>query len=518
MPIRPNYWDFQYKVTWRANAKNTFTLLGIGAIDRFSFEPPRNPTPENLYVLNEAPLWNYTVGGTWQHSLKRGVLRVALSRNAFDNGLKKYDDNDESDEANRRLQTDARETENKLRLEMQQTFGRWKLSYGAVGQYLQYTTGTFVRRRAEVRDAQGNLVQPADIIDYSTALDFFRYGAHAQIGSQFFDERLRLSAGIRVDGNTFLDAGSDLSETLSPRVAASILLAENWTLNATIGRYARIPPYTVLGFQDGVDNLTNRDARYTLCDHYVAGFEYLPKPTTRFTLEGFYKEYSRVPVSVKDGISLANQGADFGAVGNEDIVSAGRGKAYGFEAFAQQKLTKRFYGILSYTFYYSRFSGLDGVLHPSSWDCRHLVALTSGYKLGRGWEVGACYNFQGGAPYTPFDLVASQRAYLTTGAGILDFSRVNTERLRAYSNLNLRIDKKYSFRKWSFNPYVDVSNALYQKSPARPEYTYKRNDESTAFLTTDGQPIRQDGANAIPLILQDETPLILPTIGFIAEF
>jgi len=521
LPIRPNYWDFQYKVTWRANAKNTFTLLGVGAIDQFSFEPPRNPTPENLYILNNLPAinqWNYTVGGTWQRSLKDGFLRVALSRNAFDNLLTKYDDNDEDNPAGRRLRSDSRETENKLRLEVQQTLGRWKVSYGAVGQALQYTTSTFRRDQAELRDMTGNLIQRAKIVDFDTDLDFIRYGAHAQIGSTFFDDRLRLSAGIRADGNTATNAGNDLGEALSPRAAVSFAIAPKWTVNATVGRYARIAPYTVLGFRDSTGVLTNRDARYQIADHYVAGVEYLPAPTTRFTVEGFLKRYDRIPVSVRSGISLANQGTDYGAIGNEDIVSVGKGEAYGFEVFAQQKLTKRFYALLSYTFYYSRFSGLDGVLRPSAWDSRHLVAFTGGYKLGRGWEVGTRYNYQGGAPFTPFDPVASQRQYFTTGAGVLDFSRLNTERLRAFSNLNVRVDKKYSFRRWSFNPFVDFTNVLFQPAPARPDYTFKRNDESTAFLTTDGQPIRTDGSNAIPLILQDETPQIVPTIGFIAEF
>ena len=101
---------------------------------------------------------------------------------------------------------------------------------------------------------------------------------------------------------------------------------------------------------------------------------------------------------------------------------------------------------------------------------------------------------------------------------MLDFSRVNTQRLRAFSNLNVRVDKKYSFRRWSFNPYVDVTNVLYQKNPAFPEYTFRRIDESTAFLTTDGQPVRPDGSNAVPLILQGGDPVIVPTIGFIVEF
>jgi len=39
----------------------------------------------------------------------------------------------------------------------------------------------------------------------------------------------------------------------------------------------------------------------------------------RFTLEGFYKGYSNVAVSEKDGISLANLGTDFTALSNEAV-------------------------------------------------------------------------------------------------------------------------------------------------------------------------------------------------------
>ena len=46
-----------------------------------------------------------------------------------------------------------------------------------------------------------------------------------------------------------------------------------------------------------------------------------------FTIEGFYKKYSNYPVSILDGISLANKGTDFGAVGNEPVQQNGKGRA-----------------------------------------------------------------------------------------------------------------------------------------------------------------------------------------------
>jgi hypothetical protein len=51
-----------------------------------------------------------------------------------------------------------------------------------------------------------------------------------------------------------------------------------------------------------------------------------------------------------------------------------------------------------------------------------------------------------------------------------------------------------------------------------PRYSFSRTTDNSGFLTTDGQPIRPDGSNAIPVLLQDEKPQVLPTIGFILEF
>jgi hypothetical protein len=47
LPIRPNYWDFQTKITHQLNKKITLTFIGIGAIDEFRFEAPKDATPKN---------------------------------------------------------------------------------------------------------------------------------------------------------------------------------------------------------------------------------------------------------------------------------------------------------------------------------------------------------------------------------------------------------------------------------------------------------------------------------------
>lgn len=524
LPIRPDYWDFQYKVTHKINPKTTLTALGVGALDDFYFEAPKDATPENLYILSSVPgvnQWNYTQGFALKRLIDNGFWNLTLSRNMLDNRLDQFADNTDgkqSDESKRILGIQSQEIENKLRFDLNRYAGDWKFSAGAMAQYVKYNNNSYARLRAELRDSAGNVVQPALENRFATAIDFFKFGLFGQVNRTFFGERLGVSAGIRADGNTFTDDGADIWRTLSPRASASYAFAPKWKLNASIGRYFKTPLYTVLGFRDASGRLVNQNQPYLKSDHYVAGLEFVPTRVLRFTLEGFYKQYADYPVSAFNGISLANQGGGFGILGNEQVLAEGKGEAYGLELFAQQKLNRNLYFTGSYTLFWSKFSNRDGQLVVSAWDNRHLLSLLGGYKFRRNWELGLKYRLQGGVPYTPLDLEASRLNYATLGTGVLDNGRLNTLRLGNFSQLDLRVDKKWNFKRATLDVFVDVQNVLNTINPAPPNYTFQRTADGTAFVTTDGQPFRSDGSNAIPLLLENTEGSLLPSIGIVVEF
>jgi hypothetical protein len=511
LPIRPNYWDFQFKTTTQLSAKTTLTFLGVGAIDRFSFAAPKDATPEKLFSLNSNPSIqqnSYTVGASIKHLTKTGFWNIALSRNVLDNQLDRYSDNLNPNPANRTLGITSVEAENKLRFDATSNVQGVKITYGATAQFAQFSNNTFARISAN----------PVINNTFSTAVNLGRFGAFVQVGKRFLDNRLGVSGGLRTDVNTFTNNGMNTLQTLSPRISVNYVLTDKWNVNASIGRYAKIPTYTILGFKNNAGDFVNKNADYTISNHFVAGVEHLPSSTTRFTIEGFYKSYSNVPISVRNGISLANLGSDFNVLGNEAVVTNGTGRAYGFEVFAQQKLTKRFFGIVSYTFYKSEYTNGQGRYIASAWDNRHLVSATFGYKFKRNWELGLKFRFQGGAPYTPFDLTASRANFLTLGEGILDFNALNTLRLNAFNSSDIRIDKKWNFKRVTLDLFLDVTNWYVAKVFQPDSYTFKRNDTNTAFVTTDGQPIQQNGSNAVPFLLSNNEANVLPTIGFIVEF
>lgn len=520
LPIRPDFYDFQYKVNHKFNDKTTLTSIGIGAIDKFSFAPTKESTPEDVYILRSTPYinqWTYTIGLTLNRKIENGFMNFTLSRNMFNTTLDKFEDENRI-EQNRTLLVQSDEAENKFRFDYNKFLNGWKFSAGMDAQYVGYNGNVFNKIFNEVKDANGQVISPEQTVQFDSHVNFFKYGIFGHASRRFFEERLLLSGGIRTDMNSMTETGNNPLKTLSPRFSISYRLTNQWNLNASAGTYYKAPIYTALGYKDKLGNFVNKDMDYTQSTHYVLGAEYLPKNSLRVTLEGFYKKYSDYPVSEATGISLANQGTQYGAVGSERLLTIGAGETYGIEAFVQQKMTKNLFYVLSYSYVLSKFSGADAVLTASSWDNRHLFSATLGYKLKNNWDLGLKYRFAGGNPYTPFDMSSSQQNYLLLGQGIPDASLLNQNRLSNYNQLDFRIDKKYNFKKTALSLYLDIQNLLVQKNESNPNFTFKRNDENTAFVTTNGQAIERDGSNAIPIILYNKSGRPLPSIGVIFEF
>lgn len=520
LPIRPNFWDFQYKITHKLNDKTTFTAIGLGAIDEFTFATPKNSTPENIYITRSQPYinqWNYTTGFTLKRLIKNGFINVSLSRNMFNNALDKFKDERQIEE-NRTFKVRSQETENKFRVDFNKYVNGWKYSGGAMIQYVGYNTQLFSQVTNAIFDSLGQEILPAAKINVGSVLNFFKYGLFGTLSKSVFRDKLLLSLGVRSDMNSFTTTGNNPIKTMSPRLSFAFHLTSKFDITGSIGSYYKIPTYTNLGYRDLNGVLVNQSMDYIQSNHYVIGTQYLPNEGLRFTLEGFYKIYHHYPVSVSSGISLANQGSEFGSVGNEAVRSIGQGNTYGIEFFVQQKLVKNLFYVLSYTFVRSKFSGLNGVMLPSSWDNQHLISGTLGMVFKKNWKLGLKYRLAGGAPYTPFNLSASQQNYLLLGTGVLDFSKLNSQRLNTFNQLDLRVDKKYNFKRTTLDLYLDVQNVLLFKQESPPYYTFQRNADNTDFASTNGYSVKSDGSNAIPVILQNNNLSVVPTIGFIFEF
>ncbi|MFT6971243.1 MAG: outer membrane receptor for ferrienterochelin and colicin [Roseivirga sp.] len=491
LPILPDYWDYQYKINHKIDDKNEINLIGIGSIDDFKVNTPDDVTEEQKATIDQIAIikqWTSTVGISWKRKLNNGFMRTTLSGNVLDNEFTRYQDNQAQEGVI--FSNKSREAEQKLRFEVTNFSDDWTLSYGLSLQRADYSNIT--------EDVANN-------INFSSNIDFFKYGLFVQASKSVLDNRLDFSIGFRNDGDTFTSKGTNQLLHFSPRASVSYHITKEWTLNASIGRYFKIPPYTVLGFRNNTNQLLNQDTDYIRSDHYVLGLEYLPRTSTRFTLEGFYKKYANYPISVRNGVSLANLGGDFEVFGSEDITSIGEGRAYGMEFLYQQKLNKNFYGILAYTLFWSEYTDLNATgFRPALWDNRHLLTFTGGYKLNKNWEIGIRNRFLGSAPFIPVNLPATEEAYPTI---INDFDSIGQERLQSFNSLDVRIDKKWNYTGWSLNVFFEITNLLGSQLPQPPQYGLDLDDSGEVILPRN-----------LILIEDANGGSTIPTFGIVIDF
>ncbi|MCF8409102.1 MAG: TonB-dependent receptor [Crocinitomicaceae bacterium] len=516
LPILPAYNDFQYKVNVKVNKRNKVTFIGLGAIDVFKLNQKVNESVTdtsrleyNNYVLNNLPIqnqWNYTVGMNWQHSSKNSFQNIVLSRNMLNNSAYRYKNLIETPE-NLLLDYKSFEAENKFRFEHTYTKNGWRFNTGLAYEYARYFNSTYNNITI-----QG---QPVEI-DYSSNVYMSKFALFSQLSKALLNEKMNVSLGLRTDFSNYAKSMSNPLDQLSPSLSVSYRLTEQWAINGNIARYHQLPSYTILGYRNAAGELANKlnNVKYVRAEHFVLGTEYLTKTNSRFTLEGFYKNYSRYPFSVKDSLSLANVGSDFGVVGNEEIKSISTGRTFGAEFLYQQKLYKGFYAVLAYTFVRSEFKDKDGKFVPTSWDSRHIVSLTGGKRFKNGWEIGFRWLFSGGSPYTPVDVANSSliQNWNINGFAFPDYNLLNTAREGNFHQLNMRVDKKFYLKKFSLNFYLDIQNVYGYKTKVAPIYL-AQTDASGNFVVDPNDPTRY-----LLKKIDNTSGIVQPTLGIIIEF
>ena len=493
LPIRPSYWDYQWKLNHKIDERNSLTFIGLGSLDDFSVVSPENFDPEQQGLIESTSIIDQqtiTMGLTWKHKLKSGSGRIntTLSTNRLKNIFSRYKDNE--NKTGILFQNDSQEYETKIRVHAINYLKEWKVSYGFNIQQSVY--------RNKTKDLISNF-------QYNTAIDFMKYGFFGKVSRSFSNERFSIALGLRSDSDSFT-SGSNITDNLSPRLSFSYALDKNslWKLNGSVGRYFKIPTYTMLGFQNNDGVFINKSNRYTQSDHYVFGFEYSLSTSARLTIEAFRKVYNQYPISVLDGISIANKGADFEVLGNEAILDTGSGLSEGLEILFQQKLSNNFYGIFAYTLFSSKFSGLNTKKLPSVWDSGSLITFTGGYKFPKNWELSARYRYAGSTPYAPTDVSATLATYPKI---ILDYTRLGQDRLPSFKQGDIRLDKKWNFEKLSFNFYLELQNFLAQNNPRPDEFSLARNDDGGLITPRELRKIDREDRN---------TPI--PSFGLVFDF
>ena len=506
LPFLPTFTDAQFKLKTRFDARNELTVLGLGGIDKMKLNTKADDE-DNEYILSYLPKIQqetFTLGAVYRHYAGAHVQSVVASHSYLNNRNTKYQQNDESDPEHLMLRLRSTEQNTQLRLENSSSFRNWKVTVGTCLDYSQYSNTTF----------QKIYTDRAQTFDYHTYLGIMRWGLFGTVNYTSIDERFTASLGLRADANNYSAAMKDLSDQLSPRLSLSYQLTEHWSLSGNAGLYYQLPPYTALGFKNNNGLYANKYAlRYMQVSQGSVGLNWRKGDTFEVSVEGFYKDYDKIPLSVADGIPLTCKGNDYGVIGNELLTSTAQGRSYGAELLLKWLVAKKLNLASSFTLFKSEYrTDKESEYIASAWDNRFIFNLRGTYNLPRHWSVGMKVSCIGGAPYTPYDADKSSlvTAWNAQGKPYYDYTRYNEERLSAFTQVDIRIDKTFYLKRCMLGFYIDLQNIAGSK--------LKQADVlmSTGVIKNPDAPIAEQ--RYVMKSLKQESGTLLPTLGITFEY
>ena len=270
---------------------------------------------------------------------------------------------------------------------------------------------------------------------------------------------LLLTPGVRLDTYTYGPQERHTTATVTPRLSARWEISPEFVLKGGLGLYSQ-------GARNGdaARPFGNPAVLPERAWQGTLGTELRPLPGLLVTVEAFYKGLS-------DLIVRSDAFEKVGGTSRPVLLdNAGTGRVYGLEVLIRKELTERFFGWLAYTL--SRSDRIDQPGSPQrlfDFDQTHNLTAIASWKIGRGFQLGARLRIISGNPDTP---VLASRYLAGFDAYLPIYGAVNSTRVPTFHQLDVRLDKTWTFDAWLLDAYVDVLNAYNHRSIEGSIYSY----------------------------------------------
>jgi TonB family protein len=438
--VAPRYYDYQGKLTWRAGKDDTLRLSVFGSDDRMLFTGVETG---GLQALDELGIRTAFVqaAGSWEHRFSetaRARLAVAQGYVEISNRFGAF--GSERDQFHL----------TSLRAEGSKDLGQ-KLTLAAGADTRVLPVG---RLRVEFSE----IPPPNELPDPDPRLIRAYYKLRASEAGVWTEatwkplEGLVIVPGVRVEREDLLR----VMTWVDPRLTARYTVRDGTTVKGGAGVYHQAPQPVYLTKEWGNPDLTEEGAV-----HYMAGLEQRIAGPVTMDLQLYYKRLFDLVLPTDTVARYTN---------------AGTGRSYGAELLLRWNPGGRFFGWLSYSLSRSERDQkvVGGTIMPSgeNFDQPHnLVALGTLElpELWDGFSLGFRARYATGNPYAR-SVGAVYDADADRYANVQDPS--SRARMPDFFQLDLRADKRWTYRTWMLSLYLEVQNATNRKNAEDVAYNY----------------------------------------------
>ena len=449
--LSPIYYDYQGRLSWRASPRDDVDVLLFGSDDVLKLGLKQ--ADPALSAAFDSHTFYHRALVRWTHRFAdRATLTITPSA-GYDVPFRV-----DATIGNTPFQVDARLATYNLRAVARIPVTSWlRLDAGLDFEGERWDIRALAPAAGQPREGDAGMGSLGAYTSVDTTFYLHKVGPYAIADFTFLDKKLSIAPQIRLDTYVWSSfrTGTEYNHghfQAEPRLQLRYQVHPKVALKLAVGKYSQAPDPTAL-----LPGFGNPAVKPPSGLHYVAGIEARPWTGGLVQVQLFYKDLSDLLVRGRTAFDPL-------------ITNNGRGRVYGADLFIRQELWKGFFGWISYTV--SRSERKDDADEP--WrvfrlDQTHIFTLIASYKLPRGFQLGLRFRVVTGNPVTPV-----RAAYFDNNDGSYTplYGNVNADRLATFHQLDLRLDKSFTFKWWKLSIYLDIQNLYYAKNPEALAYSY----------------------------------------------
>ena len=455
------YQDLSFKLNFPTKRAGTFSVWGIGLIDRTGEEAKTN-RDEWEYINDkqkfESKLYMGALGvghRIWFNNDTYWKTTLAITVNGIDSHSEQLDD-----------QIQLR-PENKIKRTnwnfVLSSFINKKFSANHTNRTGITVTGMTYDMLLKNADPITNPMQTIANENGTSAL------LAAYTNSSFnLSDKWTLTAGLY--GQYFM---LNKRYSIEPRAGVRYNLSDNKSLGLSYGLHSRLELLNYYFTRSETGELINKDLDFTRGHHLVLSYDWNIGKDYHLRVEPYVQYLYSVPVIADSSYSFLNIKDEWFV--QDGLVSKGKGLNYGIELTFEKYMSKGYYYMFTASLFSSRYKGGDNIWRNTRYNRNYLF----NFLIGKEWMVGRTkqnmfsanvrFSYQGGDRYSPVDYAAS----LANEEAIYDENNAFSKQLSPIFLSHFTVSYRINRRKVAHEFAIKVLNAMLYEEYFGHSYNFK---------------------------------------------
>ena len=265
--------------------------------------------------------------------------------------------------------------------------------------------------------------------------------------------------------------------SIEPRIGFKWEATPQTSFSLGSGLHSQLQPRQVYFFEEnGI--VKNRNLQTSKSWQTVLGYQQKLGTGMHLKTEIYWQSLFNIPVIPEiPEESILNFGDDFYNQWDYVFTNEGTGRNYGLEVTLEKFFNRQYYFLLTASLYNSKYTALDHVERYTKFAGNYAFNGLFGYE----WKLGAKRLL---SVNTKFSYVGGKRYVPMTVTGNLyenDYTRAYTDKLPDYFRLDLNINMKINYKRWSVEWFAEVNNITNHQNVWQKYYNASRNKEEYIY-------------------------------------